>query len=284
MNESGHVVSQTKCWPSSWNPFGFGSTNAAKVSDVSAGNTQAGTEKAPLTVVIEGHAPTTDAHLRAQVGVKPVSIEDAPVVTEKRDSDASNASGSGVTGRPSNEDSGDEDSDVVGDLREKPNPVDKKAYKQSSTNQIFVNPKVRGIQEMDREYMREYCEGGLLNGIERIRGEMGDENFRSLIQMCVYENEEMGVYSKKTTLHIAASNFKICQLLINFGADMNKEDKFGRTPFHSALPLTIKRVTDETRKVAMLFIKSGANLDAADTQGVTPKNKLYDLGLDGLLQ
>ena len=260
MNESGHVVSQTKCWPRSWNPFGFGSTNAAKVSDVSAGNTQAttaGGENQP--VVHEENVQKTDALLLAQVGVTQV--------TDQRPSDASTVSGSGVTGRPSNEDSGgsgeEEGSDQVGDLREKSNPVDKKAYKKTSTGKIPVLRTVRGIEREDKNYMQDFCEKGCLKAINTLKNEMGDDNFRSLIQLCVYDG-------KRTLLHVAAGgkHFEVCKLLIKFGADINRVSEWWGPGFglRSVDPI-----------IGAALVERGARFSphAAAAIGQCPRSRLF---------
>lgn len=63
---------------------------------------------------------------------------------------------------------------------------------------------------------------------------------------------------RETPLHLAKS-FEIAQLLIEYGADVNRIDNLGRTPLHLA----------KTPEIAKLLIEKGADVNLADNKGRT---------------
>jgi ankyrin repeat protein len=79
---------------------------------------------------------------------------------------------------------------------------------------------------------------------------------------------------KWTALHLASKNGTLgtAEALIEFGADINHQDNFGRTPLHIAL----RRRSNE---LVRLLLNHGANLNTSDTWGITP---LHEASIHGL--
>ena len=58
-------------------------------------------------------------------------------------------------------------------------------------------------------------------------------------------------------------NLKVAELLIDNGADVNAQDKFGRTPLQRTTPWN-------NLPVARLLVENGANIELQDEDGLTP--------------
>jgi ankyrin repeat protein len=79
---------------------------------------------------------------------------------------------------------------------------------------------------------------------------------------------------KWTALHLASKNgtVDIAEALIEFGADINHQDNFGRTPLYIAS-------RHRSNKLVRLLLDHGANLNTSDTWGITP---LHEASMHGL--
>ncbi len=119
-------------------------------------------------------------------------------------------------------------------------------------------------------------------------------NDQSLLQYAVYDNNyEMCSYLLKkgldvnnnnykyqmTPLHVALENrridFKIIDLLINSGADLNKEAKNGITPIFLALG-------KNKQDIINLLVKKGADINKKNALGNTPLHSACKEGLGGI--
>jgi len=74
-------------------------------------------------------------------------------------------------------------------------------------------------------------------------------------------NKTLDILYDYTALHIVIDkNYDIAHLLIKYNADLNRQDKMGKTPLHYAC----------TYEQARLLLDAGAKLDIADDDGKTP--------------
>jgi ankyrin repeat protein len=73
-------------------------------------------------------------------------------------------------------------------------------------------------------------------------------------------NRAMGI---KSTYNWKEDNLKVAELLIENGADLNAQDKFGRTPLQRTTPWN-------NLPVASLLVESGADVNLKDEDGMTP--------------
>ena len=60
--------------------------------------------------------------------------------------------------------------------------------------------------------------------------------------------------------------YRLCKLLVDYGADVNDVDKDGCTPLHTAC----RNQTEFTIELCKLLIDNGANIDVVDKDGCTP--------------
>lgn len=98
---------------------------------------------------------------------------------------------------------------------------------------------------------------------------IGDEyyEFNSLEELNKTDNR-----TKNTYLHdaIHKNDLLAVKSLIDFGIDIDKKDKYGRTPLHIATFLGIKKIVE-------LLLSNGAQVNIKDNNGCTPLNRVnYD--------
>ena len=75
---------------------------------------------------------------------------------------------------------------------------------------------------------------------------------------------------------VVEDDFETVQMLLQYGANPNFADDFGRTPLHYTV---MKGINAE---IAYLLIKYGANVDALDIESNTPLNYIFYGGHSGL--
>lgn len=82
-----------------------------------------------------------------------------------------------------------------------------------------------------------------------------------------------------TPLHFASlyGRLDIARVLLDHGATVNSEDKFGRTPLHLMAEGTANFEQDRVR-VAQLLLESGADVNAKDNDHATPLHLASDNG------
>jgi ankyrin repeat protein len=82
-----------------------------------------------------------------------------------------------------------------------------------------------------------------------------------------------------TPLMIAAEheNFEAINILLSFGADINKSDNYGQTPLYIAVDISIDgtiqsggKQGDEPTETILYLLEHGADLDAKNHNGKTP--------------
>lgn len=87
----------------------------------------------------------------------------------------------------------------------------------------------------------------------------------------------VGTIRKPPISHAAArGNLKAVQLLLEFGADLERRDATGRTPFSWA-------ATSANRELVRELYNIGADVDAPDINGTTPQQWAGTLGYEGLV-
>jgi ankyrin len=83
-----------------------------------------------------------------------------------------------------------------------------------------------------------------------------------------------------TPLHLASyyGGFKVAQLLLNHGVNVNVRDKMCRTPLHEALTNLDDTVPDYYVDAVRFLLDHGADVDAEDDNGSTPLHVISEHG------
>ena len=115
-------------------------------------------------------------------------------------------------------------------------------------------------------------------------GYIVDGRWNNIIRYIEYGGDVNKIIEgEKTLLHFAIENrqLRILRMLINRGANLNHQDRYGRTPLHIALELYNDSINNDSddgdektvaKRMVALLVRNGADIYIEDNEGETPNS------------
>jgi ankyrin repeat protein len=114
------------------------------------------------------------------------------------------------------------------------------------------------------------------------------ESFNAVATLLIGSHSNVNVRNNKgqTTLHLAAECgcYNIVRFLLGRDADVNAQDKHHSTPLHLILGNWPPRYIKELKDVAMLLIKSGADINIRNDRGQSPLHVAAEFGYHDIVR